>query len=80
MGFFKCVFKAETLEVAWEQGQRGCVRALGRVRDGPVIFRFGEECHTSPSGQEHFILEADLAKMTELLRKINLLFLVAHKS
>lgn len=42
-----------------------------------MIFCFGEECHTSPSGQEHLILETDLAKEAELLRKINLLFLVA---
>lgn len=67
--------------MAREPGQRDRVRALGRVHHGPVIFCFGEECHTSPSGQEHFILETDPAKKeTELLRKIILLFLVASKS
>lgn len=66
--------------MAWELGQRGSVPVLGCACDGPVIFCFGEECHTSTSAQEHFILETDLAKNeAELLRKINLLYVVASK-
>lgn len=66
--------------VRWEPDQRGCVPALGWPCNGRVIFCFGEECDTFPSGQEHFILESDLAKEeTELLRTIILLFFVVSK-
>lgn len=63
-----------------DPGQRGCMQALGWVHNGPVIFPFGKECLTSPSGQQHFIGETDLAKDTALHGKINLLFLVASTS
>lgn len=67
-----------TLEVAQKPGQRQCL-STGTGR--PATFHFGKECHTSPPGQEHFILEKKPAKeKTEQLRKTNPLFLIAGMS